>query len=110
PAGRDPLPAPSGSKATTLFPADRDTYEMEMAFSRGLHTGWLRGVNNQELVHGRFGKKRGVYLGKVIDVKRDAVLVLLEAPLKAGDGVGFAAGKRRCGRRAGGGAEGCQRP
>src|SRR5207344_2135499 len=29
-------------------------YEMEMAFSRGLHTGWLRGINNQALVHARF--------------------------------------------------------
>src|SRR5690242_11881182 len=26
-------------------------YEMEMAFSRGLYTGWLRGTNNQQLVH-----------------------------------------------------------
>ncbi len=64
-------------------------YEMEMAFSRGLHTGWLRGINNQELVHGRFGKKRGVYLGKVVEVKPSGVLVRLEAPLKTGDGVVF---------------------
>src|SRR5947208_635466 len=28
-------------------------YEMEMAFSRGLSTGWFRGINNQELVHAR---------------------------------------------------------
>ena len=27
-------------------------------------TGWFRGVNNQALVHGRFGKKRGVLLGR----------------------------------------------
>ena len=40
-------------------------YEMEMGFSRGLYTGWFRGINNQELVHARFGKKRGVYLGEV---------------------------------------------
>src|SRR6266436_2770736 len=25
-------------------------YEMEMAFSRGLYSGWFRGINNQELV------------------------------------------------------------
>jgi U32 family peptidase len=37
--------------------ADRN-YEMEMAFSRGLYTGWFGGINNQQLVHGRFGKKR----------------------------------------------------
>jgi putative protease len=68
-------------------------YNMEMAFSRGLHTGWLGGVNNQQLVHARFGKKRGVYLGEVIRVLRDAVIVRLEGPLKPGDGVVFDAGK-----------------
>jgi putative protease len=68
-------------------------YEMEMAFSRGLYTGWLGGVNNQELVHGRFGKKRGVYLGEVTGVLRDAVTIRLEGPLKPGDGVVFDAGR-----------------
>ena len=66
---------------------------MEMAFSRGLYTGWLRGINNQKLVHGRFGKKRGVYLGEVSGVGCDHVLVRLEGPLKPGDGVGFDAGR-----------------
>jgi len=64
-------------------------YEMEMAFSRGLSTGWFRGTNNQELVHARFGKKRGVFLGEVTRVERDRVWLRLEAPLKAGDGVVF---------------------
>ena len=65
---------------------------MEMAFSRGLFTGWFGGVNNQALVHGRFGKKRGVYLGEVTKVLRDAVVVKLEGPLKPGDGIVFDAG------------------
>lgn len=68
-------------------------YEMEMAFSRGLFTGWMGGTDNQALVHGRFGKKRGVYLGEVTRVQRDAVVVKLEGPLKPGDGVVFDAGK-----------------
>jgi putative protease len=70
-----------------------DRYEMEMAFSRGLHTGWFGGTNNQQLVHARFGKKRGVYLGEVARVLRDGVLIRLEGPLKPGDGVVFDAGK-----------------
>jgi putative protease len=70
-----------------------DQYKMEMAFSRGLFTGWLRGVNNQALVHGRFGKKRGVFLGEVAEVRRDSVVVGLAAPLKPGDGVVFDAGR-----------------
>ncbi|HLX95139.1 MAG TPA: DUF3656 domain-containing protein [Verrucomicrobiae bacterium] len=68
-------------------------YEMEMAFSRGLHTGWFGGTNNQQLVHARFGKKRGVFLGEVKQVSRDAVTIELEAPLKPGDGVVFDAGR-----------------
>ncbi|HXS68181.1 MAG TPA: DUF3656 domain-containing protein, partial [Candidatus Polarisedimenticolia bacterium] len=68
-------------------------YELEMAFSRGLYTGWFGGINNQELVHARFGKKRGVLLGEVETLLRDGVVVTLSAPLKPGDGVVFDAGK-----------------
>ena len=64
-------------------------YSLEMAFSRGLYTGWFRGTNNQELVHARFGKKRGVHLGEVIRVDRERVWLKATAPLKAGDGVVF---------------------
>jgi putative protease len=67
-------------------------YEMEMAFSRGLYTGWFQGVNNQQLVHGRFGKKRGVYLGQVDGLEGQRVRLKLEGPLKRGDGVVFDAG------------------
>ena len=66
---------------------------MEMAFSRGLYTGWFGGTNNQQLVHARFGKKRGVFLGEVTSVLRDAVVGELEGPLKPGDGVVFDAGQ-----------------
>ncbi len=67
-------------------------YEMEMAFSRGLFTGWFGGTDNQKLVHAQFGKKRGVFLGEVKTVLRDGVRLKLEAPLKPGDGVVFDAG------------------
>lgn len=72
--------------------SSQDQYQLEMAFSRGLYSGWLEGINNQKLVHGRFGKKRGVYLGQVeaIGQGRDPqVVITLEAPLKPGDGVVF---------------------
>ncbi len=68
-------------------------YEMEMAFSRGLHTGWFRGNNHQELVHGRFGKKRGVFLGTIREVTREGVVLAREGPLKPGDGVVFDCGR-----------------
>jgi hypothetical protein len=68
-------------------------YEMQMAFSRGLYSGWFRGTNNQELVHARFGKKRGVYLGRVTRVESDRVAIQRVGPLKPGDGVVFDAGR-----------------
>ncbi|MDX2098221.1 MAG: DUF3656 domain-containing protein [Leptolyngbyaceae cyanobacterium bins.59] len=72
--------------------SDREQYQLEMAFSRGLSSGWLQGIDNQALVHARFGKKRGVYLGEVLRVPegRDPqVVIRLQAPLKPGDGVVF---------------------
>ncbi|HWC59875.1 MAG TPA: U32 family peptidase, partial [Verrucomicrobiae bacterium] len=78
------------SRPSTLDPRH---YSMEMAFSRGLYTGWFGGINNQELVHARFGKKRGVYLGEVESLVRDGVRVTLASPLKPGDGIVFDAGK-----------------
>lgn len=81
-------------KGTAGNPGMEDPqYDMEMAFSRGLFTGWFGGVNNQALVHARFGKKRGAYLGEVACVLRDAVVVKLAGPLKPGDGVVFDAGR-----------------
>ncbi|MFM7102505.1 MAG: peptidase U32 family protein, partial [Verrucomicrobiota bacterium] len=88
----DALAARPGSGAGR--PVPRETrYELEMAFSRGLYPGWFRGINNQELAHARFGKKRGVWLGEVVRVDREQVWVRLEAPVRAGDGVGFDAGR-----------------
>ncbi len=67
-------------------------YNMEMAFSRGLYTGWLNGTNNQSLVHARFGKKRGVLLGTVSRITKTEVFAQLTAALKPGDGVVFDCG------------------
>jgi putative protease len=89
--GLDDSKTPAGQpRPSTLDPRH---YSMEMAFSRGLHTGWFGGINNQELVHARFGKKRGVYLGEVEKIVRDGVVVNLAGPLKPGDGIVFDAGK-----------------
>ncbi|MSU65635.1 MAG: U32 family peptidase [Opitutus sp.] len=68
-------------------------YELQMAFSRGLYTGWFRGNNNQKLAHARFGTKRGVFLGPVAHVGLESVSLRLAAPLKPGDGIVFDAGK-----------------
>ncbi|MBD2449105.1 U32 family peptidase [Nostoc sp. FACHB-152] len=72
--------------------SSQEHYNLEMAFSRGLYTGWFGGVNNQELVHARFGKKRGVYLGEVTRIRNEQVTISLEAPVKPGDGIVFDCG------------------
>ncbi|MFM5980476.1 MAG: DUF3656 domain-containing protein [Sphaerospermopsis kisseleviana] len=84
--------------ALTPFPTreggtrGQDQYNLEMAFSRGLYTGWFEGINNQELVHANFGKKRGVYLGEVTRIKNEQITVKISAPVKPGDGVVFDSG------------------
>ncbi|MEM9927904.1 MAG: U32 family peptidase [Cyanobacteria bacterium P01_D01_bin.50] len=82
---------------------DKEKYNLEMAFSRGIYTGWFEGINNQELVHARFGKKRGVYLGEVKRINKEKVTICRDVihnvslgnvsiPIKPGDGVVFDCG------------------
>ncbi len=73
-------------------PTQDELRELQQSFSRGFSFGFLRGTNNKQLVEGTFPKSRGVYLGKVKEVLRDAVLCELQAPLKRGDGIVFDAG------------------
>ena len=62
--------------------------QLELSFSRGLSHGWLDGVNHRELVHGRWSKKRGPWLGRLDAVEPNGRLVLRNRqPLKPGDGV-----------------------
>jgi U32 family peptidase len=70
----------------------QERYNLEMAFSRGLYTGWFEGIDNQALVHARFGKKRGVYLGDVVKIQSYQITLRTDIPLKAGDGVVFDCG------------------
>jgi len=86
---------PNPQAEATVMDAVRgeSLYDLEMGFSRGLYTGWFRGVQNQELAHARFGTKRGVYLGRVTQVGSDRVTLRLEGPAKPGDGIVFDAGR-----------------
>ena len=93
------LEKPSAAEAERLLQAKPSTlnsaatYELQMAFSRGLYSGWFRGINNQELAHARFGTKRGVFLGEITQVANESVTLTLQAPLKPGDGIVFDAGR-----------------
>ncbi len=54
-------------------PTPDDWYRLEMTFSRGLFPGWMHGVDHQQLVGARYGKKRGVYLGEIHEVGPDFI-------------------------------------
>lgn len=75
----------------------QDRYALEMTFSRGLSQGWLGGTNHPRLTHGRYGKKRGPLLGKIVECAPGWVRLgeLTETPFAAGDGVVFDAGEDR---------------
>ncbi len=70
---------------------EADRYALEMTFSRGLYTGWMHGVNHQELVGAYYGKKRGPYVGAVTRIIDADTLDLdaLHLDMKPGDGVVF---------------------
>ena len=87
-------PAPGSEPA-------RAKYELEMSFSRGLFTGWFRGIDNRELVHARFGTKRGVFLGTVERVAAESASLHLESALRPGDGVVFDRGRPEEGEEGG---------
>ncbi len=98
-------PSPSSASASVSaappFDPAAAKYELNMAFSRGLYPGWFKGINNQELAHGRFGTKRGVLLGQVARVGADHVTLKLLAPAKPGDGLVFDAGNPAAGEEGG---------
>ncbi|MCB1275169.1 U32 family peptidase [Prosthecobacter sp.] len=70
---------------------DADRYALEMTFSRGLFSGWMHGVNHQELVGAYYGKKRGPYVGEVTRILGADTVELdsLHIAMKPGDGVVF---------------------
>lgn len=110
-----------GSRDTMIIEAagvadprlSRETREMlEMTFSRGFTGGYLHETNHQAVVEGRFPKKRGLFLGTVIELEDNAagknhhggkwpqkqrqpagVVIALKGPLKPGDGLVFDAGR-----------------
>jgi putative protease len=68
--------------------ADALRRQLELSFSRGLSHGWLDGVNHRKLVHGRWSKKRGPWLGRLESLESGGRLILRsQQALKPGDGV-----------------------
>ncbi|MGC6482404.1 MAG: DUF3656 domain-containing U32 family peptidase [Synechococcus sp.] len=71
--------------------------QLELGFSRGLSTGWLKGVNHRHLVHGRWSKKRGPVVGHLECWDAQGWLTLkLQDPLQCGQGLVLEARPRPC--------------
>lgn len=67
---------------------DAAKIEMGLTYSRGFFTGWLHGVDHQELVDGTFGAHRGVEIGAVVKIEsRSVVIESSYHQLKNGDGL-----------------------
>jgi U32 family peptidase len=93
---RQALDAMLAQRDVAAQPSLQDRYSLEMAFSRGLSTGWFEGIDNQTLVHARFGKKRGAYIGKISRIQKQQrniqLVVETAVPVKLGDGLVIDAG------------------
>jgi putative protease len=80
--------------------SDAEALQLEQVYSRGLGPHFLRGTNHQAVVPGRSPRHRGVYMGRVTEVRTDAAAIApgsahTLSPLKPGDGVVFDAADRR---------------
>jgi putative protease len=65
---------------------------MGISYSRGFFSGWLNGVDHQNLVGGHFGSHRGHEIGTVIDIFKNTMTILVKdsgayQSLVAGDGL-----------------------
>ncbi len=76
---------------------EHELYAMQMAFSRGFSTGWLDGTDHPLLTHGRFGKKRGAFAGRIAACGEGWVELEgpLTIPVSPGDGFVIDAGQDR---------------
>jgi putative protease len=68
---------------------DQDVREMELSFSRGFSPGWLHGCDHKMLVPATSSAKRGVLLGKVVQVRGQHVVIDAICEVAPGDGIVF---------------------
>jgi putative protease len=63
--------------------------EMAITYSRGFFSGWLNGVNHQELVQGTYSAHQGLNLGKItkIDPKKKTFQIESKIEISLGDGL-----------------------
>jgi U32 family peptidase len=67
--------------------------ELSATYSRGFFSGWLNGVDHQQLVDGTFSAHRGLEIGTIKEVKKKTFLMDSLTDLKAGMGLLFVSDK-----------------
>ena len=66
-----------------------DPKDLSLTYSRGFFSGWLHGVDHQQLVPADYSAHRGIELGEVEKVAGDKVLIKTDKTLSAGQGLLF---------------------
>jgi putative protease len=61
--------------------------ELSSTYSRGFFTGWLKGVDHQQLVDGTYSAHRGLEVGTIKEVKKKTFTIETSTKLKAGMGL-----------------------
>src|SRR5690606_26902884 len=63
--------------------------ELATAYSRGFFSGWLHGVDHQQLVDGTYSSHRGIEIGEVLEIKKKTIVIRSSVELKGGMGLLF---------------------
>ena len=61
--------------------------ELASTYSRGFFTGWLKGVDHQNLVEGTYSAHRGEPVGVIKEVKKKTIVIESSSELRAGMGL-----------------------
>ncbi len=77
---------------------EKRTFDLSMTYSRSFFTGWLDGVDHQNLVDGTFSAHRGIKVGEILRLRDQSVLISSTHELVAGMGLLFV-GKKENGSK-----------
>ncbi len=68
---------------------EKRTEELSSTYSRGFFSGWLHGVDHQQLVDGTYSAHRGLEVGTILEVRKKTILISSKTKLQAGMGLLF---------------------
>ncbi len=77
---------------------------LERVFSRGFYSGWLDGVEHQQLVGGDYSSHRGQHIGEVIEADQRSITIFSKESFANGMGLFFENGVAAIGNEAGKGS------